>query len=115
MRGIAFTFGVVGFLTFAAEAQELAPPQTEAITAFATVVAAAESCGFELSTPATAEMAEEGGITPELLYREPFAGLLLQEEERIQAGIGVDREEFCERAWARFGAEGTTASGVLQR
>lgn len=115
MRGFATTIGLIGLLGSAATAQDLQSQQMDAISAFATVIVASRECGFELSAAAAGAMAEEGGLSPELLFREPYAGLLQAEEERLQAEFQAGQEASCDQAWAQYGAEGSVEPDVLRQ
>ncbi len=115
MRRIALVFGFAALLHGGAVAQDLSAQQRSAITIFATVLVASEVCDLELSAPLIGELAERQGLTPELLSREPYAGLQRAEEERLESEAASDREAFCERAWARYGVQGSEEPGVLAR
>lgn len=115
MRRIAFVLGFAGLLHGGVSAQDLSSQQRNAITTFATVLVAAEVCSLELSPSAIGDVAERGGLSPELLSREPYMGLQRAEEERLQSEAASDREAFCARAWARYGAQGSEEPGVLAR
>lgn len=100
IRRITLVLGLTGLLHGGAVAQDLSPQQRSAITAFATVLVASEVCGLELSASAIGEFAERRGLSPELLSREPYAGLQRAEEERLQSEAAGDGAAFC----ARLGA-----------
>ena len=115
MRRIVLVFGVAGLLHGGATAQDLTAQQRDAIATFATVLVASDVCDLELSAPLIGAVAERQGLSPELLSREPYAGLQRAEEERLEKKAASDREAFCERALAQYGMQGSKEPGVLRR